>query len=225
METGTAVVIGVVAAIGIGAAVAIGLSAAAVQSQKLKTMQFTSGPFVSVSNGQGTVMFNTNNASRSSVYWGTIAATPSGPASDNVISTTHTVTFGVAGEFHPSHTYYVKVVAYDALTGKGVTYGPTTFIGSDVVSPHILNLQVLAGAMPGQNARFDFDTSEPTEAEVRCGLVPGIYTVNSGFTAFASHHTIPIGGFMPGATVYYVIIVRDAADNEHTTTEATFVAS
>ncbi len=179
---------------------------------------------VTTSGSTATVTWTTDEASSSSVAYGT--STALGQTATGVGGTSHSVTLtGLTSGATYSYRVTSADAAGNATTSPATSTSPATFVAADTVAPVVSNVAV---ANAGSTATVTWTTDEASSSSVAYGTSTALGQTATGVAG--TSHSVTLTGLTSGATYSYRVTSADAAGNATTspatsTSPATFVAA
>jgi len=171
-----------------------------------------SGVTASPSTTGAIITWTTNEASNSTVLYGTASANLNLTATGNTNATSHTVSLsGLAS----GTTYYYRVQSADAAGNTAASPAPASAPASftttavDTTPPVI---SAIAAAPSSDRATITWTTNEPANSRVDYGTTAALGQ-NASDAALVTSHSITILGLTPGTSYQYRLTSVDASGN------------
>ena len=170
------------------------------------------GVAATVSGTTATITWTTDEASTSSVSYGTSAGSLGSTATGDT-GTSHTVAIAGLSE---GTTYHFRVTSADAAgnssTSPTAADAPATFATADTTPPTITGV---AATGAGTTATVSWTTDESSTSSVAYGTSAG--SLGSTVTGFGgTSHSVTLTGLAPNTRYYYRVTSADAAGNSST---------
>ena len=157
------------------------------------------------------ITWTTNEASNSTVNYGTSAGSLTLSASDGSMVTNHSVSLtGLT-----TGTYYYRVNSADAAgnTATSPTSGALSFTVVDNIAPTISSVI----ATPGNTtAAINWNTNEPATSVVQYGTSAASLNQSVTIATLTVPHSVTLTGLNPGTIYYYRVVSADASGNSST---------
>ncbi|MBN2457937.1 PGF-pre-PGF domain-containing protein [Candidatus Woesearchaeota archaeon] len=167
-------------------------------------------------NTTATIIWDTDDMSNSTVYYGTSASALSSSASNSTITSAHSVTLSGLSS---NTTYYYNVSSCNAF-GYCNTSTTGSFTTLDLTPPVISAVSTAATSI--YSARITWTTEEGATSTVRYGTASGIYTATASNSSMLTSHSMNISGLAASTTYYYRVNSTDADGNSIESGEYSF---
>ena len=179
----------------------------------------TTAPVISAVNATSsgsavTISWTTDEASSSSVFYGTSSSNLNLSASTTGSTTNHVVTIANLSQ---GTTYYYRVSSTDASGGTTIrpaaTDPPNSYLLPDTTPPVISAPSVVGSS---SSATVSWTTDEPATSQVAYGTSSTALNSTASVTGLATSHAVVLPGLVQGTTYYYRITSADASGNTST---------
>jgi subtilisin len=191
--------------------------------------EITSGPTAgSITTGGATITWATDEASDSTVEYGTASVPAGGTYPSSATGATSVTSHSVPLAELAASTKYFYVVKSKDSAGNTVTSAESTFTTAtpDTTAPAI-TAGPTVGSITTSGATVTWSTDEASDSQVDYGTAAGNYTASSGVsqTSGVTSHSVSLSGLSASTTYYYVVRSKDAAGNTATSAESTFTTA
>jgi thiol-disulfide isomerase/thioredoxin/RNA polymerase subunit RPABC4/transcription elongation factor Spt4 len=182
--------------------------------------------FKDIGKTSATVTWTTDKKSNSIVVYCLEGGTLCENAKDDALVTGHSITMTDLEQGKAYHIT-VKSMINDVDSSMDAPYVLRTSEGADTTPPKISDVKVvnLVSSSMGSSATVTWTTDKPATSQVSYGTSGGYGTLQpeQTDTTLIKSHDVKLQGLPTQVTIHYKVVSRDAAGNEASSSDATFM--